>query len=439
MPTDIRDDIREFFATDWRSGMSEAARKEAARLNDLCPLDRAKAGCEEWQEEGEFKDELKWNLWAKAYKDDFLVPIKEGEEDPFGTGMRQLLRGDKDYGDMEIDFTQGQTLNGNGQFSLNFGNFPRFIFPYITNFGGAIFTLVANFRNTIFIQDFNFTKTKFTKEADFRAATFIDEAIFENAIFSGEALFGGATFLKGAHFDCAIFKQIALFWGAKFIQNAFFQKTIFKQRTDFSRATYMKDANFKQVKFEQDIIFGEVKFLTAAKFQHAVFIKNANFREVLFYGFADFESINADSEMNFMNACFLNGVTFFHGAIKGGMQLHEVGFGYKDYFTKNDNIDYWVKDFLKSYKPCGKTVPNFIGLQLPVTPDLSFTKIDYHQNMKDVHASAKFRKLKEMAGQTQNHAKELEFFREELLHRKHSGEKGKWTRILIWVYETSCF
>ena len=109
-------DIKEFFGTDWRAKMSEAALAEAKRLNALCPLDRAKAGCKKWPEEGEFKDELKWNLWAKAYKDDFLVPIKEGEEDPFGNGMRQLKYGDKKYFQNRINFAEDQKIIDNGQY-----------------------------------------------------------------------------------------------------------------------------------------------------------------------------------------------------------------------------------------------------------------------------------------------------------------------------------
>lgn len=440
-------DLKEFFGTDWRAMMSDAALDEASRLNGLCPLDRAKVGWQLWQEDASddaetvansdpkaknFKGDLKWNLWAKAYKNEFLVNIKEGGDDPFGNGKRQIRMGDADYLERSIDFSQGQQREPNGLIEIDHGQFSRFIFPGRVSFEGllikeeahfahALFTSGAVFKKTDFKKRVYFSSTIFNKEPQFSRALFEKEVCFRKTIFNGKSDFSITSFAEGANFSDAIFTKRASFNMAAFTGNACMKGVIFKGDAHFRHALFTQGADFTYVTFKRQAIF----------------------HHTLFHCHSDFSFCVASELIDFSDAYFLNRsdtsheTDFSHMQIEGSMLMENVGFGSTRYYNPDDPHNLKAKKLIESYELTSRdhTVPNFIGLKVPKLPDLSSAVIKYHSNMVDMLASAKFRKLKDMAIETHDHGREVEYFREEFRHKKHSGEALSWARFYVWFYE----
>lgn len=441
-------DIKEFFGTDWRAMMSEAALKEADRLNELCPLDRAKEGCEIWKEEGPFKSELKWNLWAKAYKDRYRpivsrhigAPVGPGNKimqptegvadgtDPFymyqddfpsdysarmGSPLLACIDMFKGEGAI-IDFSEGQHRDEDGKYQINLSNFHQFIFPGIVSFNHAKFMLGLGFEDTIFMRDATFHEAIFTQVAEFQRAIFHYEANFELVIFEDKTDFANS----------------------RFYGRAMFLEAVFQGETNFLDTCFAQ-AVFAEAQFIGDAHFHKTTCTYGANFRKAEFSKKSEFSNSLFCKYAIFTSSVAAEDINLTKSYFLGSADFSHADIKGKLVVYKVGFGSKKYYNENDRISECMKEVLVNYRADEGllTVPDFIGMRTEVTPDLSFTDIKYHPDVKDEHASAKFRKLKEMAAQTSNHSKELDYFREELINKPHSGDEGDWTKSLIWFYE----
>lgn len=445
-------DLKEFFGTDWRSMMSKAALAEAARLNELCPLDRAKEGSEKWEEEGLFKDELKWNLWAKAYKDKYrpvvnrhigapvgpkgkIMKPTEGVADgtdpfymyqmEFPTDVNSRRSSplsslpshawkEMNYQEPIIDFSEKQKKDEYARYEIKLSNFHQFIFPGIVSFNHANFLSGLGFEDAIFMRD----------------------ASFHQAIFTQSAEFQRATFRYGANFRLAVFKDRATFANSRFYGSAMFQEAIFQKNTEFIEACFAQ-AVFAEAQFIGDAHFHKTTCTYGANFRKAEFSKKSEFSNSLFCKYAIFTSSVAAEDINLTKSYFLGSADFSHADIKGKLVVYMVGFGSKKYYNENDSLSEFMEELLVNYRADKSllTVPNFIGMRTQITPDLSFADIKYHPDMVDPHASAKFRKLKEMAVQTSNHSKELEYFREELIHKPNSGEATKWTTLLIKLYE----
>lgn len=440
-------DIGEFFGTDWRAQMSATTLGEAERLNALSPLDRAKAGWQIWQEDeiesaepnvgdaqkiNSFNGELRWNVWAKAYKDDFLVDIKKGEADPYGNGKRQIKRGDPDYLDRSIDFGQDMLRNADGIFEISHGHFSRFIFPGRVSFEGGLINQEAHFVNALFTAGAVFIKANFKDNVYFSSATFIKEPQFSRAAFDKEAYFLRAHFKDKADFSIATFAQ-----------DANFSEAEFSKRASFNMAAFTGNACFKEATFKGDAHFRHTIFTMGADFTYVTFNKQAIFQHTLFHCSSDFSFSVAERDIDFSNAYFLNRsqnsfeTDFSHMVVKGSMLMNKVGFGSSRYYNADDPHNLKAKKLIESYVLTSRVhpVPNFIGLKVPEVLDLRSAEIKYHAHMHDMLASAKFKKLKEIATKTQQHGKVVEYFRQEYRHKKYSGEPLSWMRLKVWFYE----
>lgn len=440
-------DIKKFFGTDWRALMSATTLGEAERLNALSPLERAKAGWQIWREEDvenaepdggdaqkrhSFDGELRWNVWAKAYKDIFLVDIKEGEADPFGNGKRQIKRGDPDYIDRSIDFSQDMPRDREGMFEISHGHFSRFIFPGRVSFEGVLITQEAHFVNALFTAGAVFTKARFKDNVYFSSVTFSKEPHFSRAAFDKEAYFLRTKFKDKADFSIATFAEDVNFSGAEF-----------SKRASFNMAAFTGNALFKEANFKGDAHFRHTIFAMGADFTYVTFKKQAIFHHTLFHCSSDFSFSVAERDIDFSNAYFLNRsqnsfeTDFSHMVVKGSMLMNKVGFGSSRYYNPDDPHNLKAKKLIESYVLTSRVhpVPNFIGLRMPEVLDLRTAAIKYHPHMHDMLASEKFRKLKEIAEKTHQHGKVVEYFRQEYRHKKYSGEALSWMRLKVWFYE----
>lgn len=455
-------DVKKFFSTDWRSLMNEKELAEARRLNELCPLDRAIEGSKKWEEQGACCGELTWNIWAKAYKEYYLVDSNEGENDPFGIGKRQVDE-DELYSDLDnvLDFRTGQKADVNGLFKLDFCNFRDFIFPGTVIFNDIIFLEDVFFDDAIFTSNAKFDSTKFHGSASFSHAVFNMGAYFYTAHFMGcRNDFVAVKFREGAVFLSAKFHDVSfsrsIFEGPAIMSlmqckhHFGFSKVVAKNELNFQDSIFMGAAYFKQLVCKNSVVFINTVFANTMQMSNCNVDEDIEFTGALFYGDFDVNFGKIGGAVDLSQSCFLASSSFRQMRIGGGLFLHKVGFGsthFIDHSKLNEKLEIITSElnvvferFIQRFNNPARntqTVPDFTGIKVPFPPNLEYTEIRTHPDMKDSYASAKYRKLKEIASQTMNHRAELAYFRCELLNVRNSNDHDYFDTMLVWVYEIS--
>ncbi len=219
----------------------------------------------------------------------------------------------------------------------------------------------------------------FPGSADFRSATFSGDAHFEGATFSGDADFERATFSGDAHFESATFSGDADFESATFSGDA-----------DFWSATFSGDAQFESATFSGDALFASARFRRVANFcaiasQRAFSLISTQFRWRTPY----FLSAKFNEPVLFDNVQFATTV--------------EPGGLFGSVFIGGGRFIFWLAIAgLLTVLRIGRFSPSEF-----MTPELS----------------AKYRALKRLAIQSDDHRNEQIFFRGELRARRYCEDK----------------
>lgn len=247
-------------------------------------------------------------------------------------------------------------------------NFSDYIFPDIAKFEGATFAEEAHFNNTVFTAGAAFRRVHFAKLVQFAETRFSGgDGIFAGAKFSGMANFSAPQFERDANFNSAKFLRSASFGSAIFEREAKFQDCIFSSADDFGsgpRSLYA--ATFRQTQFYGDAIFSRSYFKQAATFS-----------EVIFHKAADFHSIVSEVSLSLEGAVFSAAPDFVEARLHAPLRL--------------DNVS------IREAKP-------FL----------------WRGNKE---AAARYRALKRMASDAQDHLQELNLFASELRERRGSDLK----------------
>ena len=205
-----------------------------------------------------------------------------------------------------------------------------------------------------------------------------------------------------------------------------FDGFIFPGKVQFDKATFYGDASFQGATFEGDAWFKEATFKGDAWFKSANFNGGAVFDRATFKGEASFRSAAFTGHTWFDSVCFHSVASFYTVTAKHGFALLGACFKHR------------VPDFL-SAKFDEPIMFDSIRLEAGVEPGGLFRSIFgglFSQLFgKPDHAlSAKYRALKRLAVQSDDHRIEQDFFRGELRARRYNEDKpwhlGFWVGIL---------
>lgn len=162
-----------------------------------------------------------------------------------------------------------------------------------TKFDGAQFRSEARFGEVEFQKSASFEETAFAAKASFRLAQFQNETSFEAAHFADDVRFGEARFASLVSFRRARVDGNADFEQAAFVGEAEFEGARFRGDAHFEDAVFSRDANFPSVKFKDSASFSNATFHGAANFWQVTFKSRASFRQAVFEGAAVFSAVQA--------------------------------------------------------------------------------------------------------------------------------------------------
>lgn len=215
--------------------------------------------------------------------------------------------------------------------------------------------------------------------SSFRGTKFREHAFFSRAHFVGRAEFGDALFAEAATFQKTKFSATASFHPCSFLGAVSFTWTKFEDAAFFNASDIVGFAHFNEVHFADRVEFSAVYFQDSAVFGKTAFLSDVRFINTRFLSVADFE-----------------GVTFGQLARFDGAQ-----------FSQPPALN--AADF--------KHPPVFL--------DATFR---FH---KSPDAHARYRRLKKLASEAQDHQSELDLFALETKARR--GYALKWTRPRDWI------
>jgi hypothetical protein len=361
-----------------------------------------------------------WNAWAEQKLAERKALEEDGFWDASGDGNSVTLRW---ISDARADFTghifteltdfSGFVFPGEADFrptegedgtGAGFNIRTRFeevsLFEAVTFsgdawFNAATFSAGAEFKNARFLGKTWFDDASFLGGTFFFSeATFSLDVSFDGAMFAGPALFAQATFLKtarfrqtkfsmdawfnaatfgNAHFQGTTFSLEARFDGAAFTGNAYFNAVTFSRRADFEMSIFSRLASFNKVTFLGDGRFERATFSGNAMFDYATFMSLAQFDLALFEGFSTFENARFKLVAGFV-------------AVKG-----------ESFFSLRNATFYYAPNFEQAHFA---EAPTFDASHFPDEPAPG--------------EAVRWRALKRLAVQGQDHEREQLFFAQEI-------------------------
>ncbi len=214
-------------------------------------------------------------------------------------------------------------------------DFEGFLFPGDTRFNGTTFLEEAWFDRAIIVGpamfyratfkgEARFVHTTFKSQARFGGATFNRETVFDGAEFQGDARFGGVTFKGYSGFSTAIFSGKARFGAATFSGKARFVRATFFGKARFGAATFSDHADFSGAKFNSVARFSAATFSAYAEFSGAQFNDGARFYRVKFLGDAKFSKAKFCNYVGFGVGKFKGYTSFDATKFKGNVSFNAI-------------------------------------------------------------------------------------------------------------------
>lgn len=324
-----------------------------------------------------------------------------------------------------------------------------------------------------------FQRARFLGKADFRSSVMIGSADFSKAQFAGTSRFDETRFTADAFFEGAVFSAPAGFHACQFFGSAAFNETqftgearfaeaVFKGDCRFEKSQFWNDASFRDAHFDSNAHFTDMRVEGASRFKSAKFALEANFLDARFAGPADFSDMDFGGPSIFRSARFAQGASFDASRFLSGADFTGVSLGgvssFKDSrfegdalfhgaqcegsvslagarFAANADFSAWQsKAAFVLADASFAAVPNFLEASFAGAPRLDglavADPIKRFPNWKDAGASdprgylkamkictdrdapVKYRRLKVLAFQAQDLAREQEFFAQELRCRR---------------------
>lgn len=286
------------------------------------------------------------------------------------------------------------------------------------DFSEHTFQTDPDFSDFLFPGEAVFTATKFAKEASFEGATFSGYACFEDAAFNSGAAFRGATFSGEALFRGATFSGDAEFWEAGFSGMAWFENATFSGKSEFWNAKFSGGVGFLGAMFSGETGFWEVMFSGITSFEGAMFSGEVGFRGAMFSGEADFGRAKFGGRLGFEGATFRGNAGFNQAIFESIADFSGTTFQKEATFVAiNGQSAFTLQEARFS------VVPDFRQAHFEEAPQLDDVRFNHSEPRllsgqesanikKDV--TARWRALKRLALQAQDHERELIFLAEEI-------------------------
>ena len=271
--------------------------------------------------------------------------------------------------------------------------FDHFRFPGDAVFERVSFLESARFDRCEFLGKAEFSEVRITGFCGFADATFRATALFDEAAFMGDVSFPGVNFSNDTRFNRAKFRGEAHFNGTQFKGAVSFEWAAFSGRTAFLDAEFSDKADFRDAAFSRRVVFGGATFSDAVTFEQSSFEGPAYFGGSSFAQYAEFRAIRG----------------------KGLFSLNNVKFSR-------------VPDFSEAHF---EEAPRFDNVDLK--PE-RFRKIGARKSELD--PSRRWRALRRLAIQGQDHERELQFLKGEIAARRGTQDKLFHLRFWVgWLYQ----
>ncbi|OUR76980.1 hypothetical protein A9Q83_12185 [Alphaproteobacteria bacterium 46_93_T64] len=404
---------------------------ETKQLSELDAVELARKG-----------DYETWNKWSEKNPEQYLDFT--------------FITNEKKFGNLKFS---NFIFTGSVNFSyieLFFASFKNTEFKHSVNFMGTIFKgVITDFSDCKFWGITEFSDTRFLSLATrFNAAHFYGEIVDFNEAEFGEVdvsnhdkfeastlSFKGAVFkvgeldftytefnlknlidFKKTKFEC----ELVNFYGAKFKKG----HLRFGEENCFA-----EDFQFKNVQLsEEGVVFQKMSFFGKFDFSYSdIYSRQLKFENVIFEKAFDFSKSKLSCEsVDFLDVKFLGDYTNFEDIKVGN---GNINFPNSSFLGQSSFAGSIFKQSLNFEQTSFKLVPDFRRTQIAAHFTFHAMTIDTYDPVTAVgNEQDKYRRLKEIAIQSKDHEKELEFFANELRAKNHEENKGI-TKIPIWIYE----
>ena len=279
----------------------------------------------------------------------------------------------------------------------------------------------------------DFSGIEFPAWADFRSFRFPGHAMFQGASFSKGGNFASSEFLHDANFLDSEFGSLCIFASVTFCGETCFRRAMFKGEARFRGAKFSSpdDVNFEEAQFMGLAHFGAVQFQTYPSYEWATFYGVARFDEVAFSDGASFHSVTFLRHAIFDNAQFSRDVAFDNSVFEDGVYFERSSFVGRAGFSRVSG-----KALMLDH-PTFECLPDFTGAHFDEAPVFDQMDLqpecfrDASDERTRVGAPERWRALRRLAVQGHDHARELLFFKGEMMARR--GTRDTWTNLWFWV------
>lgn len=295
-------------------------------------------------------------------------------------------------------------------------------------FGGDAHFGKSTFRNTA-----DFRKTTYRAIAAFSNSTFEDIVFFQDSSFSGYAMFNAitcngsdsyfeATFAEGATFDNAVFKGNAHYRDARLEGSAMFAHVLFGGSSNFGdflgtvrfeNAIFEGEAWFAKSVFKKVGRFDSTIFRKAARFEQAVFEEDVAFNSARFEGYAIFNQTEYHGQVSFQAVEGMSAFTMTNASFS------EVPHFVQATFAEAPRLDNFSITTSHRKGVLRTAIKHLVGRRRDPTTSEEWGRVK--QQNKDM--GVRWRTLRRLATQGQDHGRELMFFREEVLTSRWIDDK----------------
>jgi uncharacterized protein YjbI with pentapeptide repeats len=329
-----------------------------------------------------------WNAWAEEMRKSRPTKIHHSVYNELGSS----------------DFSQICFLNG--------GDFRRYIFPCPTYFNET------HFGNTIHSPgDTLFGSASFYGDAWFNKAFFGGITSFHNSTFGGDATFRGCAFHDSAWFANTKFLGHCSFNDVAFGGNGEFDGTKFDSGVEFDNSTFHGDASFEVARFNDDAYFDDAVFNCDVWLDGSRFVKSSRFDGAIFRRRAFFKGVTF-SHASFALANFFGSVTF-QGAKFDTASFRSIkserSFSLNSTFCSTP--DFREASFHEAPQLDDAEIASCFS-RWTVEDDRRPVLIDWAKHAPNRDEHAKFRALRGMADQGNDHTSALRFNADEIAARR---------------------
>ena len=346
-----------------------------------------------------------WNAWAE----EMLAKRKQLEE----TGEWAVELNGSGANRASTEWLASAEANFAGRSFADEPSFRDFIFPGSSLFEGAVFKHGVAFHRSRFEFKAQFRSAVFKSIGTFSAVAFEHTADFSDVTFDGYAWFGGDVTFKGyATFEDATFVGVALFGAVTFAGTAKFRAAKFNDTAEFRGASFEANAEFDGVTFEGAARFDRATFGATAVFFQSTFESYTTFEKALFKRRSNFSAIAVKRAFTLAGAKFQQVPDFIQANFAQAPRLDDLSIEPQSLqrLVWLVVVHLWKRRELRKQRRVLAAASRVVHR----------SSRNWQPFSREIEREAKWRSVKKLANEAHDHAREQEFFAEELKARRNA-------------------